>query len=89
MKILIQDTVVETKDIAAIVDVEAHKTMFLNREAGFKIIFLDNSVKVFGERIPYETYPHQIQSIKMKWDRLMEDAIAKWNQDKTEITKIV
>ena len=66
MKILVENKLIETKDIADIVDIEAGKRMFLNREAGFKIIFLDGSEMVFKENIPYESYPAQISQKKRK-----------------------
>lgn len=89
MKILIQNKVVETKDIANIVDIEADKKMFLNREAGFKIIFLDGSPEMeFKENIPYESYPHEICYKKEKWKELMNKVIEKWQADKTEIPTI-
>jgi len=86
MKILIQDKVVETKDIADIVDIEADKKMFLNREAGFKILFIDGiSEMTFKQNIPYESYPREIAEIKDKWKTLMSEVIKKWQSDKTEI----
>jgi hypothetical protein len=89
MKILIQDKVVETKSIADIIDVEANKKMFLNREAGFRIIFLDGSPEiVFKQNIPYESYPSQISAIKSKWQQMMDKVIEKWQSDKTEIEAI-
>ena len=88
MKILVIDTVIETKDIADIVDIEADKTMFLNREAGFKIIFLDNTVFVFGVTIPYESSPRDISEKKNEWRLLMEKCIQEWSKDKTEIASI-
>lgn len=86
MQILVQNKVVETKEIADIVDIEADKKMFLNREAGFKIIFLDGiSEIVFKQNIPYESYPREISAIKDKWKKLMNDVVKKWQSDKTEI----
>jgi len=86
MKILIQGKLVETKNIADITDIEAHKIMFLNREAGFKITFLDESAEmVFKQNIPYESYPSEISAIKNKWRLMMDKVIEKWQSDKTEI----
>ena len=87
MKILVQNRVVETTNIANIVDVEADKKNFLNREAGFKIILLHGDVLAmeFKENIPYESYPREIAEIKNKWKRLMDSVIEKWKSDKTEI----
>lgn len=85
MKILIEETVIETKDIADIVDIEKDKKYFLNREAGFKVIMLDGSINRFGENIPYETTPNGISNIKVKWSILMEKVIKQWQSDKTEL----
>ena len=86
MQILIQNKVVETKDIADIVDIEADKKMFLNREAGFKIIFLNGTPKmVFKQTIPYESSRNEISEIKNKWYSMMIKVIEKWQSDKTEI----
>lgn len=86
MQILVQNKVVETKDIADIVDIEADKKMFLNREAGFKIIFLDGIREmVFKQNIPYESYQREISAIKDKWKSLMNEVVKKWHSDKTEI----
>ena len=73
MKIIVNDKVVETKDIADIVDIEAGKKMFLNREAGFKITFLDDETPdmEFKENIPYESYPNEIAAKKEKWKVLI------------------
>lgn len=87
MQILVNKKVVETTEIADIVDIEAGKSMFLNREAGFRIIFLDADTPdmVFKEDIPYESYPHQISAKKEKWKLLMNKVIEQWKADKTEI----
>lgn len=89
MEIFIQDKVIETKDIADIMDIEAGKNMFLNREAGFKVIFIDGRQPViFKQSIPYESSPYQISAIKNKWYSMMSKVIEKWQSDKTEITNI-
>lgn len=88
VKILINETVIETSEIANIVDVEADKKMFLNREAGFKLIMIDGSVKIFSEQIPYESTPGRIQDIKQKWERKMNDVMKYWKQDKIDVVKI-
>ena len=86
MIILINGKLVETKDIADIVDIEADKTTFLNREAGFRIIFINGIPNLdFKENIPYESSPRQISEIKNKWKVLMDKVIKKWHSDKTEI----
>lgn len=85
MKILVENRLIETKDIADIVDIEANKRMFLNREAGFKIIFLDGSEMVFKENIPYESYPRQITEKKEKWERLMTKVKAEFLKDRIEL----
>lgn len=85
MQILVQNKVVETKEIADIVDIEADKKMFLNRDAGFKIILLNGEVLSFIEPIAYESTPLDISYKKQKWARLMNDVKAKWQSDKTEI----
>jgi len=87
MKILVQNRVVETTNIAQIVDIEADKKNFLNREAGFKIILLDGDALAmeFKESIPYESYPHEIAAIKEKWRVLQEKVMQQWLADKSEI----
>jgi len=87
MQIIVNGKVVETKEIADIVDIEAGKTMFLNREAGFRIIFLDPDTPdmVFKENIPYESYTSQISAIKEAWKQLMDRVVEQWKTDKTEI----
>jgi len=85
MQILIQDKVVETKNIADIVDIEADKKMFLNREAGFKVLFIDNTELSFSEPISYESTPLDISYKKQKWARLMSNVIEKWQSNKTQI----
>ena len=87
MKILVQNRVVETTNIANIVDIEAGKKMFLNREAGFKIILLhgDALAMEFKEDIPYESYPNEISAIKEKWKVLQENVMLQWLSDKNEI----
>lgn len=87
MKILVQNRVVETLNIANIVDIEADKKRFLNREAGFKIILIEGDVLAmdFKEDIPSESYPHEIVRIQEKWDKLKEDVKAKWQSDKNGI----
>lgn len=87
MKILVQHRLVETLNIANIVDIEADKKRFLNREAGFKIILIEGDVLAmdFKEDIPYESYPHEISRVKEKWKKLEEDVKAKWQSDKNGI----
>ena len=88
MKILVENKLIETKDIADIVDIEANKKMFLNREAGFKIIFLNGSEMVFKENIPYESYPSQISQKKEKWEKLMNKVKEEFMADRTEIKSL-
>lgn len=85
MQILVQNKVIETTDIVDVVDIERDKKMFLNREAGFKIIFKDNSEVVYKEDIPYDSYPSEISETKTKWRNLMDKVIEQWKQDKADI----
>jgi hypothetical protein len=85
MQILVQNKLVETKEIANIVDIEADKKMFLNREAGFKIILLNGEVLLFSEEIPYESTRNEISYKKEKWQKLMDAVYEKWQSDNTEI----
>lgn len=85
MEIAIQGYVLDTKDIIDIVDVEANKRMFINREAGFIVKLKDNTEKIFKENIPYETYPSEIGRIKEKWRGLQKQVTEKWQSDKNEI----
>lgn len=85
MKIIVQGITVETTEIADIIDVEAHKKMFLNREAGFIIQRIDKDPLVFSERIPYDSYPSKISEVKSKWRKLQKQVYDKWQEDKAEI----
>jgi hypothetical protein len=85
MKILLENKLIETRDIADIVDIEAGKKMFLNREAGFRIIFLDGSELIFKENISYESYPREINQKKEKWEKLMNKVKEEFINDRTEI----
>ena len=60
MEIIVLGEKIDTKQITAIWDIESKKTMFLNREAGFVIKFMDGSTKTFKENIPYESYASEI-----------------------------
>jgi len=88
MKILVDNKLIETKDIADIVDIEAGKKMFLNREAGFKIIFLDGSEMIFKENIPYESYPREISQKKERWEKLIDKVKEEFMADRTEIKSL-
>lgn len=85
MEIIVQGHKIDTKDIYEIVDIEAHKTMFLNRQAGFVIKLVDKPSITVGQSIPYESYPSEIGEIKRKWDKLMKSVIEKWEADKSDI----
>ncbi len=82
MIIIVEGEKVETKDITEIYDIERDKTMFLNREAGFVIKFMDGSSNVFGEKMAYELYPSQIHDIKNKWENLQDKVNHAWEKDK-------
>ena len=82
MEIIILGQKVDTKDITEIFEIERDKKMFLNREAGFVIVFMDGSRKVFKENIFYESYPSQISGKKEKWERLQKEVEDKWQKDK-------
>ena len=82
MEIIILGQKIETKEITEIFEIERDKKMFLNREAGFVIVFMDGSRKVFKENISYESYPSQIFSKKEKWERLQKEVEDKWQKDK-------
>lgn len=88
MKILVENKLIETKNIADIIDIEAGKKMFLNREAGFKIIFLDGSEMIFKENIPYESYSREIAEKKDKWEVLMNKVKEEFMADRTEIKSL-
>lgn len=85
MEIIVQGHKIDTKDIWDIVDIEAHKTMFLNREAGFIIKLVgDKQIKI-GENIPYDSYPSEISDTKRKWRKLEKEVREKWEEDKSDI----
>lgn len=85
MEILIQDKIVETKDIVDIYHVERGKKMFLNRDAGFIIVLRNGEKLQFSENIPYESYPREIIAVYEKWDSLRKAVYEKWQSDKLEI----
>jgi len=82
MEIIVLDQVIDTKKIIEIYDIERDKKMFFNREAGFIIVFMDGSTKIFGERIPYESYSSEIAHTKKVWATLQKEVTEKWEQDK-------
>lgn len=80
MKILIKDTVVETKEITDIRTYERDR--FYNRYCGFVVYLYKKSPIIFEWDIPYESYPHQISSRKERCNNLMLSIIAEWEKDK-------
>lgn len=85
MEIIVLGHKIDTKDISDIYDVERDKQMFLNRESGFIIQFMDGSKKVFKENIPYESYSSEIREIKQRWLKLQNEVDEKWKADKHEL----
>jgi len=85
MKILIESEIIETTDIADIQDIEKHTYRSSSRIAGFVLIMMDGTKKIFAEGIPYESYPYEIAAKKDKWQSLRERVTAQWSEDKTEI----
>lgn len=85
MKIIVLGEVIETTEITEIYDVERDKKAFFNRDAGFIIRLMDGSSKTFSEGIPYESYSHEIASVKNKWKNLMESVITQWEEDKHQL----
>ena len=85
MKIVVNNTVIETTEIVDIYDVEKYKTMFINREAGFVIKFVDGTKRYFSERIPYDSTDRQIGVIKRKWKELQDELYKKWQEDKHDM----
>lgn len=77
-EILVQDKVLKVADIVDIFDAEAHKEMFLNREAGFVVVMKDGSQFKFSQNIPYDSYPHEISEYKTKWKKLMDSVVREW-----------
>lgn len=82
MEIIVLGEKINTKEITAIWEIEEKKKMFLNREAGFVIKFMDGSKKVFKEDIPYESYASEISYKKKKWAKLQKEVMIKWEKDK-------
>jgi len=66
--------------ITSIHDIERDKTMFLNREAGFIVETFGRVSKKYGERIPYESTPAEINAIKHGWDLKMKKVIELWQK---------
>jgi hypothetical protein len=85
MEIIVQSRKIETKDIVSITDIESNKSMFLNREAGFIIYFIDNGQIKFKQDIPYDSTPNEISKIKHKWDKLQSEVYKIWREDKIDI----
>lgn len=88
MIIQIENIGIESDEIVNIVDVEAHKKMFLNREAGFIVVLKDKPEIVFKENIPYETTPSGIAYIKKFWLNRMEAAIRLWQKSMVNTSKV-
>ena len=82
MEIIVLGDKIDTKEITAIWEIEKEKKMFLNREAGFVIKFMDGSTKIFKENIPYESYASEISYKKEKWAKLQKEVIEKGKEDK-------
>jgi len=78
MEIIFLGEKIDTKEIKAIWEIEKEKKMFLNREAGFVIDYMDGSTKVFKENIPYESYPSEIAFKKQKWSKLQKEITEQW-----------
>lgn len=85
MEIIVLGEKINTKEITAIWEIEGKKKMFLNREAGFVINFMDGSKKVFKEVIPYESYASEIAYKKNKWAKLQKEVKEKWEKDKHDL----
>ncbi len=85
MEIIVQNRKIETKEIVSITDIEVNKSMFLNREAGFIICFIDNKQLKFYQDIPYDSTPNEISRIKAKWNILQDSVYKKWQEDKIDI----
>jgi len=83
--ILIEDTQFVKSGIYDIYDIERDKKNFWNTEAGFIVQTINRPGCVgkkyrFGERIPYESYPHEIARANNKWRSRMEEAIKLWKK---------
>lgn len=85
MEIVVLGHVIDTQKITDIYEIEREKKMFLNREAGFVIMFMDGTQKVFKEDIPYESYRSEISYKKEKWSKLQNEVTEKWEQDKHQL----
>ena len=85
MEIIVLGKKIDTKQIVDIRDIEYGKQMFLDREAGFVITFMDGSKIAFREDIPYESYPRKIASIKDKWEKLQQEVTEQWEKDKHDL----
>lgn len=88
MKIIVQDHLIETKEIVSIHEVEKFKKSFRNREAGFVITMIDGTKYQFKEDIDYETTSYGISSIKSRWSDRMKKVVELWEQDKHEYPTI-
>jgi hypothetical protein len=81
VEIIVLGQVIDTKKIKEIYEIERDKRMFLNREAGFVIVFMDDTKQTFCERIPYESYASEISYKKNTWAKLQKEVTEKWKQD--------
>lgn len=76
MKIVIQDKVIETKEIIAIKD-----WCDGSRRAGFKIYLDDGSNIPIYKNIPYESYPSDIRRYYDRINSLKQQVIEQWEKD--------
>ena len=81
MKIIVENNLIETKDIVSIVDMDINYH-------GFMIVLIDGGVIeniVVGQRRDNLMNPSQCDEINERYRVLKEKVIIEWEKDKTEM----
>ena len=79
MKIVVDNKVVETKEIVSIKESG-------RRKHGFIIYLIDGSNIKIEQEEDYDMMPSRCGDINDRYRRLKDKVITEWNKDKTEIT---
>jgi hypothetical protein len=73
MKVFIINQVVDLKEV-----IHIEKLAFNSRGCGFRIWMSDNTKIEFSEKIPYETYSHDLSRIFKSWEKVINDVTKEW-----------
>lgn len=76
-EVIIEDKTFSRKNIQAIIELDTSINGFSNRQTGF-IVKLENDECCFGERIPYDSTPSEIEAYHSKWKNKMDKAVRIW-----------